>query len=1282
MRLFRRILMDFVKIDVIVDHKKETITAMPNFLPIGQRDLLIRKDQLYGYWDGTKWHGGNDSDVEESMLLSIDRLTWQKAEEEKKKYPEYKLSVKQLGNYNDGLFSKYRKFSKEIKQTNIILDRKIRFRGENLKREDYATFTLDYAPEEGPSPVFDQMINTWYNPSDVNKIMWAIGCILSGDTANVQKFLYLYGAKGEGKGSVIKILELLCGPYIGNISLATLTSGDPFATAGVKDVPVLIDSDADMSRIRNDTELLKLVSHETFSVNAKYIQPYDLEFNGMLIAASNSPYKVRDQNSGITRRALVARPSGRLIPINEYQLLFDRIKFEIPQVAYACIQKYKEMGRNYYEGYEDKQISEETDLMYAFMVENYTMFASKPRIAFKTVKLLYLDYLEDMQLNTIGAGKKLKDQMKKIYWTKHYRDTYIGEERYRDVFEGFKTELFEVSDILGQTQTKVPDWLLMDQTKSRFDAMAAKWPAQPANKEGLLNTPWDDCKGILEQLDTSELHWVRVPLNHIVIDFDLKNTEGEKDLAFNLDAASKFPPTYSEVSKSGQGVHLHYIWDGEPEALAADYAEGIEVKVYKGKSSLRRKLTKCNDLEVAHISSGLPLKEEQQMIQEYTDIVWNDQKLRKVIEGNLRKEYHSATKPSIDFMNKVLTEAKAEGIQYNLLDLKPAVLIFAQKSSHNSKYCMQVALKMPFTSEESEGKRFEPQADEFVKDEGPIIIPDDELVFYDIEIFPNLFVVCTKTKVEKEKGLPGRSYINPEPEEMVKLMDQPLVGFNNRNYDNHLIYDAAMGKPIISLFKQSQDIINGPKNKNPGKRPAGYGLGYADVLDYATKKQGLKKWEIELGLPHDELELDWDKPVPEELWERVAEYCMNDVDATIDVFDHTRQDYEARLILAQLSGLPVIASTNMHSAAFLFGNDPKPEEKFIYTDLAQDFPGYKYEFGKSEYRGEDPGEGGYVYAEPGVYKNAAILDVASMHPHSAVALDYFGPYTQQYKDLIQARLYVKHRDFEAAGKMFNGVLKPYLKEETADALAYALKIVINIVYGMSSAKFPNKFKHPKNIDNIIAKRGALFMIDLKHEVQDRGFTVVHIKTDSIKIAEATDEIIQFCMDYAKKWGYEFEHEATFEKVALVNRSVLVGKHSYPDEEWEVVGKMFAEPYTYKTLVSHEDVADKDFAVVKTTKVPMYLDTEYIGKAGEFYASRTGKPLIKKVVKKGEEKMDAVTGTKGYLWREFTDFQGAADVDVDYYEAEVIKAIQAIEKVGPIFEIFPNLPERYTELLPF
>ena len=87
----------------------------------------------------------------------------------------------------------------------------------------------------------------------------------------------------------------------------------------------------------------------------------------------------------------------------------------------------------------------------------------------------------------------------------------------------------------------------------------------------------------------TKLHYVKVPKNHIVIDFDLKDETGEKSFELNLAEANKWPPTYCEVSKSGKGMHLHYIYSGDVKKLSPVYSKGIEVKVFKGNSSLRRK---------------------------------------------------------------------------------------------------------------------------------------------------------------------------------------------------------------------------------------------------------------------------------------------------------------------------------------------------------------------------------------------------------------------------------------------------------------------------------------------------------------------------------------------------------------------------------------------------------------------------------------------------------------------------------------------------------------------
>lgn len=216
-----------------------------------------------------------------------------------------------------------------------------------------------------------------------------------------------------------------------------------------------------------------------------------------------------------------------------------------------------------------------------------------------------------------------------------------------------------------------------------------------------------------------------------------------------------------------------------------------------------------------------------------------------------------------------------------------------------------------------------------------------------------------------------------------------------------------------------------------------------------------------------------------------------------------------------------------------------------------------------------------------------------MHPSSIIAEMLFGPeYTKRFQEIRDARVAIKHKDFDKAKKMLNGALAKYLTDESAAAdLAQALKIAINSVYGLTSANFENPFRDNRNKDNIVAKRGALFMVNLKHEVQKRGFTVAHIKTDSIKIPDATPEIIKFVMDYGEKYGYTFEHEATYDRMCLVNNAVYIAKYKDGKHagEWTATGTQFQIPYVFKKLFSREEITFEDMCETKSVTSALYLD---------------------------------------------------------------------------------------------
>ena len=284
---------------------------------------------------------------------------------------------------------------------------------------------------------------------------------------------------------------------------------------------------------------------------------------------------------------------------------------------------------------------------------------------------------------------------------------------------------------------------------------------------------------------------------------------------------------------------------------------------------------------------------------------------------------------------------------------------------------------------------------------------------------------------------------------------------------------------------------------------------------------------------------------------------------------------------------------------------------------------------------------------------------------------------------------IKRRDYETASKLLDGKFAKYLtSDEMAENLQQMLKLMLNSTYGIAEATFDNPLKDPRDRENTIALRGALFMRKLQAEVAKRGFGVVHIKTDSIKIPNATQEIIDFCINFGHLYGYEFEHEATYERFCLVNDAVYIAKYDSQGVrnkgnkhagEWTATGAQFAHPYVFKTLFTHESIIFNDVCELKSSRVgAIYLVNEegeepvytFVGRNGQFCPMISGCGAGSLVYKK-DNKFNAVTGTKGYLWMESETVKEKHledYIDYGYYRALVDEAVATINQYGP-FDVF-------------
>jgi hypothetical protein len=1228
---------------------KDKVELYPDFTVGRSKHLMVRGKAFYAVWDEAAGLWSTDE-------YDVQRLVDQDLAQEAEKFKQERgvePSVKYLGSYHSTTWRTFKDYVRSLSDNSHELDSTLVFANTEAKRTDYSSKRLLYALEAGDYSAWDELIGTLYGPEDRAKIEWAIGAILSGDSKKIQKFLVLYGSAGTGKSTILGIIEKLFHGYVAMFDAKALGSQNgTFATEVFRDNPlVAIQHDGDLSRIEDNTRLNSIIAHEPMTMNEKYKASYTARVNAFLFMGTNQPVKISDAKSGIIRRLIDVNPTGVTFNHQHYSTLMAKIEFELGAIAHHCLEVYHGMGKNAYSDYRPVSMMFQTDPFLNYVESNYDIFRAQDGVTLKQAYSLYKEYCEDSSMKALPMYK-FRGELQN-YFDEYHTRTKINGVEYSSYFQGFT--LHRAKKPVAVTPFK----LVLEETVSPLDEMLAEMPAQLATVEGFPKKQWVNVSTKLGDLDTHLLHYVKVPENHIVIDFDLRDETGNKSLEMNLNAASSWPSTYAELSKSGQGIHLHYIYDGDPDTLAREYATGIEIKVYKGNASLRRMLTRCNNLPVAPINGGLPTREKP-VLEQAT--MTSERGLRELITRNLKKEIHPGTKPSIDFIRKILDEAYDQGMPYDVSDMRPRIVAFANNSSNHNISCLKEVQKMKFVG------RSEVEADKPAEETG-----DPRLVFYDLEVYPNLFVVCWKFEGDGDVV----RMRNPSPQDVEQLFKLKLVGFNNRRYDNHILWARYLGYSNEGLYKLSQKLID---NDRAGSFGEAFNISYTDIYDYSSKKQGLKKFQIELGLPHKEMDLPWDQPVPDDRVDDVIEYCANDVVSSEAVHNARIEDFKARQILADLSGLTVNDTTQKHTAKIIFGGDRNPQKKFVYTDLSTLFPGYVFDKGKSFYRGEDPSEGGYVYAEPGMYENVAVLDVASMHPTSIEELNLFGDYTINFAALKAARMAIKHGDYESAEQMFDGALTPYLQnKEEAKALSYALKIVINIVYGLTSAKFDNPFRDIRNVDNIVAKRGALFMIDLKHFVQELGFQVVHIKTDSIKIPNATRHH-RAGDEFRCQYGYEFEHEATYEKFCLVNDAVYVAKY---DGKWEAVGAQFQHPYVYKTLFKpDEEIVFDDLCETKNvTKGAMYLDFQSVSKpmcmtdGGMVFVGRTGRfvPVTEEsgggiLLRIDGEKQTAVSGTKGYLWLEATVAQPLMlshdiVVDMTYFDALADAAVSAIKQFG-------------------
>ena len=692
-------MLDFLKIST--RSKKQGVTEIyPRFVINNKStDLMIRGGDFYAVWveDIGLW-----STDEQDVIQMIDRELDIFADDYKKRTGD-SAHILYMWDAESGMIDSWHKYcQKQMRDNFHALDEKLIFSNTVTNKKDYASKRLPYPLEKGDITAWAKLISTLYSESERHKIEWAIGAIVSGDSKDIQKFIVLYGAAGTGKSTILNVIQKLFEGYYAVFDAKALgSSSNSFALEAFKSNPlVAIQHDGDLSKIEDNTRLNSLVSHELMTVNEKFKSTYANRFNAFLFMGTNKPVKITDGKSGLIRRLIDVTPSGNKLNAKEYKKIVNQVNFELGAIAYHCHEVYLD-DPGAYDSYIPIEMMGASNDFYNFIIDSYHIFKKEDGTTLKAAWEMYKVYCDEAKLTYPFTQRIFKEELKNYF--REFSDEFNLDDgsRVRSYYTGFRTDIFESEKKPegknGENKTKLIEFREASGS-SNFDRECESCPAQYATTKETPSKPWDKVTTKLSDIDTSKLHYVKVPENHIVIDFDIKDENGNKSFEKNLEAASKWPATYAEASKGGSGIHLHYIYTGDVNKLSRIFEDEIEIKVFTGKSSLRRKLTKCNDLPIATISSGLPMKGEKKVVS--GEVIKSERGLREMIKRNLNKEIHPGTKPSIDFIYKILEDAYESGLKYDVSDMKNSVFAFAAQSTHQADYCIKLANKMRFKSEE------------------------------------------------------------------------------------------------------------------------------------------------------------------------------------------------------------------------------------------------------------------------------------------------------------------------------------------------------------------------------------------------------------------------------------------------------------------------------------------------------------------------------------------------------------------------------------------------------
>lgn len=580
-------------------------------------------------------------------------------------------------------------------------------------------------------------------------------------------------------------------------------------------------------------------------------------------------------------------------------------------------------------------------------------------------------------------------------------------------------------------------------------------------------------------------------------------------------------------------------------------------------------------------------------------------------------------------------------------------------------------------------------------------------VVLDTEIYINYFLLSFKhVATGKHKSFEIYDGSDPFPaDEVMQIMRGcETISFNGIGFDLPLITLACMGWDVKGLKMIANKIIVDDERVYNLERQFGFKtMKYPDIdhIDLIEVKVGDGSLKILGGRMHSkrmqDLPIEPEALISPEERVTLREYCINDLDTTIDLFNalqgplQMRRDmmeaYPIGLSFMSLSEGQIAEAIIKHQAEKSLGcriGKPKMTKNFSFGYRPADWirfqtPQLQNVFDivrNAEFVVDDKskiivpkeitdldiciGDLGYTLAVGGLHSTEAHrslyaddeyiirdADIGSMYPVCMVVCEiepqsYQGQFLGVFGEILKQRLQAK--------------------KDGNKVLAEKLKLLCNSSYGRTGSRY-STFYDPEGMLRVTLT-GQLTLLQLIEMFELCGIPVISANTDGVTCRFHRSKITLYdkiIKGFEKLTGFEME---VVEYTSLHNASVNAYFAIKPDGSVKLKGP-YAKPGLQKnpqnyictiavseflskgTLISdtirnHKDI--RDFVTVRTVTGGAVKDGEFLGKAVRFYFAKGETGIIQ--YRKNGNKVPMSLGAKPCMTlpEELPD-----DIDYDKYE---------------------------------